>query len=116
MHPYDHSDVDEGPLGLVCAPRKRCSGSRRTKDNEGDVSERLRRPIHPRRVTRSVINFFCSYVWETGASNVDSGIGRREDEQDNEKKTLPERNDVPAFISPFCHDGPVTEECDVPQA
>ena len=32
------------------------------------------------------------------------------------KKKLPERNDVPAFISPFCHDGPVTEECDVPQA
>ena len=32
------------------------------------------------------------------------------------KKKLPERNDVPAFISPFYHDGPATEECDVPRA
>jgi hypothetical protein len=29
------------------------------------------------------------------------------------EKNAPERNDIPAFIPPFDHDRPATEECDV---
>ena len=38
VYPYDLGDVDEGPSGLVCARRKRRSGSRLTEDDVGDVS------------------------------------------------------------------------------
>ena len=38
VYPYDLGDVDEGSSGLVCARRKRRSGSRPTEDDKGDVS------------------------------------------------------------------------------
>ena len=41
MYPYDLGDVDEGPSGLVCARRKRRSGSRLTEEEEGEVSARV---------------------------------------------------------------------------
>lgn len=51
MYPYDLGDVDEGPSGLVCARRKRRSGSRLTDDEDGDVSARV---LSGWRVTRGL--------------------------------------------------------------
>lgn len=53
-------------------------------------------------------------------SNADTGVGRGAAEQQDPihelLKNAPERDDIPAFIPPFDHDGPPTEECDVPRA
>ncbi len=86
----------------------------------------LRRPIHSSRVKRgrSVVSFLPI------RGGVTEGRGRGAyqmptrvlGEQQSSRtqfmtvKNAPERDDIPAFIAPFDHDGPPTEECDVPRA